>query len=154
MPDHCSTYPVALQMDDGCHIVSLYAAESLIPFQKHCRRDLQGRRLAQQRHALLLGILRSFQGTRGARSPRHGPALLHFRNGRHVFEQLRIRWQLTTGSKAGAFLVAGPGWRGQKPNDVREVIHSPTPYALVFGRTYVEGPTMLPMCTNCRISIR
>ncbi len=45
-----------------------------------------------------------------------------------------------TGSKAGAFLVAGPGWNGQKPNDVREVIHSPTPYVLVFGRTYVEGP--------------
>jgi hypothetical protein len=45
-----------------------------------------------------------------------------------------------TGSKAGAFLVAGPGWNGQKPSDVREVIHSPTPYVLVFGRTYVEGP--------------
>jgi hypothetical protein len=46
----------------------------------------------------------------------------------------------STGSKAGAFLVAGPGWNGQKPNDVREVIRSRTPYALVFGRTYVEGP--------------
>jgi hypothetical protein len=48
--------------------------------------------------------------------------------------------KLTTGSKAGAFLVAGPGWSGQKPDDVREVIRSRTPYALVFGRTYVEGP--------------
>jgi hypothetical protein len=48
--------------------------------------------------------------------------------------------KLTTGSKGGAFLIAGPGWSGQKPNDVREVIHSPTPYALVFGRTYVKGP--------------
>jgi hypothetical protein len=48
--------------------------------------------------------------------------------------------KLTTGSKAGAFLIAGPGWNGQKPNDVVKVIQSPTPYALVFGRTYVEGP--------------
>jgi hypothetical protein len=46
----------------------------------------------------------------------------------------------STGSKAGAFLIAGPGWNGQKPNDVREVIHSRTPYALVFGRTFVDGP--------------
>jgi hypothetical protein len=46
----------------------------------------------------------------------------------------------TTGSKAGAFLIAGPGWNGQKPADVREVIHSRTPYAIVFGRTFVAGP--------------
>jgi hypothetical protein len=47
----------------------------------------------------------------------------------------------TTGSKAGAFLIAGPGWNGRKPNDVRQVIRSRTPYALVFGRTLVEGPS-------------
>jgi hypothetical protein len=47
----------------------------------------------------------------------------------------------TTGSKAGAFLVAGPDWNGEKPNDFREVIRSRTPYALVFGRTFVEGPS-------------
>jgi hypothetical protein len=46
-----------------------------------------------------------------------------------------------TGPKAGAFLIAGPGWNGRKPDDVREVIRSRTPYALVFGRTFVEGPS-------------
>jgi hypothetical protein len=46
----------------------------------------------------------------------------------------------TTGSRPGAFLIAGPDWSGKKPDDVREVIHSPTPFALVFGRTFVEGP--------------
>jgi hypothetical protein len=44
----------------------------------------------------------------------------------------------TTGPKAGAFLVAGPDWNGEKPDNVREVIRSRTPYALVFGRTLVE----------------
>jgi hypothetical protein len=47
----------------------------------------------------------------------------------------------STGSKAGAFLIAGPSWNGQKPDDVSEVIRSRTPYALVFGRTFVDGPS-------------
>ena len=46
----------------------------------------------------------------------------------------------TTGSQAGAFLVAGPNWHGVKPDDVKDVIASPTPSALVFGRTFVSGP--------------
>jgi hypothetical protein len=50
----------------------------------------------------------------------------------------------TTGSKAGAFLIAGPNWKGEKPADVREVIVSRTPYAVVFGRTFVEGPSDVP----------
>jgi hypothetical protein len=49
----------------------------------------------------------------------------------------------STGSKAGAFLIAGPSWSGQKPEDVSEVIRSRTPYALVFGRTFVNGPSEL-----------
>jgi hypothetical protein len=50
----------------------------------------------------------------------------------------------TTGPKAGAFLIAGPNWKGEKPADVREVIRSRTPYAAVFGRTFVEGPSDVP----------
>jgi hypothetical protein len=50
----------------------------------------------------------------------------------------------TTGSKAAAFLITGPNWKGQKPTGVREVIRSRTPYALVFGRTYVAGPDDVP----------
>jgi len=49
-----------------------------------------------------------------------------------------------TGSAAGAFLIAGPGWNGQQPNDVRDLIRSPTPYVLVFGRTFVESPGDVP----------
>lgn len=46
----------------------------------------------------------------------------------------------TTGSRAGAYLIAGPGWQGKKPSNVLKVIHSRTPYVLVFGRTFVNGP--------------
>src|SRR5207344_1325486 len=51
----------------------------------------------------------------------------------------------TTGSKAGAFLIAGPNWKGEKPADVREVIVSRTPYAVVFGRTFVKAPDDVPL---------
>jgi hypothetical protein len=46
----------------------------------------------------------------------------------------------TTGSKAGAFLIANPEWNGQKPMDISDVVRSRTPYALVFGRTFVDSP--------------
>ena len=50
----------------------------------------------------------------------------------------------TTGSKAAAFLVAGPNWKGDKPADVRSVIRSRTPYAVVFGRTFVADANDVP----------
>jgi hypothetical protein len=46
----------------------------------------------------------------------------------------------TTGSKAGAFLIVNPEWNGQKPTDISDVVRSRTPYALVFGRTFVDSP--------------
>ena len=53
----------------------------------------------------------------------------------------------TTGSRAGAFLVAGPNWHGVKPADVISVIRSPTSSVLVFGRTFVNGPGELKEVT-------
>lgn len=44
----------------------------------------------------------------------------------------------STGSRAGAFLIAGPDWRGARPDGVRDIIRARTPCALVFGRTFVE----------------
>lgn len=46
----------------------------------------------------------------------------------------------TTGSKAGAFLVVGPNWKGRPPAGIKGVIRSRTHSALVFGRTFTEGP--------------
>src|SRR5262245_4529013 len=50
----------------------------------------------------------------------------------------------TTGSKAGAYLIAGPGWKGDLPQGVKGPFRSPTPYALIIGRTLVDGPTDVP----------
>jgi hypothetical protein len=46
----------------------------------------------------------------------------------------------TTGNGGGDFLIAGPGWKGEKPKGVKEVIRSET--ELVFGvfRTQLRNP--------------
>ncbi len=46
----------------------------------------------------------------------------------------------TTGpDRAVNYLVVGPRWRGQAP-DGMEVIHAPTRYVLIIGRTQTNGP--------------
>jgi hypothetical protein len=47
----------------------------------------------------------------------------------------------TTGSTAGAFLIVNPEWKGERPTDIVDVVRSRTPYAQVFGRTFVDSPT-------------
>ncbi len=46
----------------------------------------------------------------------------------------------TTGNDGGSFLVAGPGWKGEVPEGVKQVIHSETELVLVPFRTQVFGP--------------
>jgi hypothetical protein len=44
-----------------------------------------------------------------------------------------------TGNAAASYLVAGPGWNGAVPQDVRDVLpRSRTPAVLIFGRTGVN----------------
>jgi hypothetical protein len=45
-----------------------------------------------------------------------------------------------TGNNAGSFLLAGPGWNGEKPQGVKEVIRSETELAFVLYRTQLFGP--------------
>jgi hypothetical protein len=45
-----------------------------------------------------------------------------------------------TGNDAGTFMVAGPGWRGQAPKGVKEVIRSETEFALAAYRTQLFNP--------------
>ena len=45
----------------------------------------------------------------------------------------------TTGSAGGAYLLAGPGWTGQKPEGVNDVIKADTDFALVAYRTQLFG---------------
>src|SRR5271165_1165719 len=48
-----------------------------------------------------------------------------------------------TGSRAGTFLIAGPGWTGQTPAGAKR-IDAPTPFVWVIGRTLVHGEEDLP----------
>jgi len=46
-----------------------------------------------------------------------------------------------TGNDAGNFLVAGQGWKGQKPAGIKAVFRSETEYAFTFYRTQLFGPS-------------
>jgi hypothetical protein len=47
---------------------------------------------------------------------------------------------LTTGSEAGRYLLAGPGWDGTKPAGITDVIRSETDFILNITRTQLFGP--------------
>jgi hypothetical protein len=46
---------------------------------------------------------------------------------------------LTTGNDAGSFLIAGPGWDGDKPDGIDEVLRSETDLVFVVTRTQLFG---------------
>jgi hypothetical protein len=46
----------------------------------------------------------------------------------------------TTGNSGGKYLLAGPGWKGNKPDGIDGVIRSDTDLALVAYRTQLFGP--------------
>jgi hypothetical protein len=46
----------------------------------------------------------------------------------------------TTGNEGGSFLVAGPGWTGETPKGIRQVIRAETELVLVIGRTQLFRP--------------
>jgi len=47
---------------------------------------------------------------------------------------------LTTGSQAGRYLLAGPGWDGKKPEGITDVIRSETDFIFNITRTQLLGP--------------
>jgi hypothetical protein len=49
----------------------------------------------------------------------------------------------TTGNGGGKYLLAGPNWKGDKPEGVNEVIRSDTELAMVLYRTQLFGPSDL-----------
>ena len=46
----------------------------------------------------------------------------------------------TSGTDGGAYLLAGPGWNGEKPEGIQQVIKSATDFAVVIYRTQLLGP--------------
>jgi hypothetical protein len=55
----------------------------------------------------------------------------------HNFGYLGTR---ATGNGAGCFLIAGPGWKGEKPEGISQVIRSETQFVMAFYRTQLFGP--------------
>jgi hypothetical protein len=47
----------------------------------------------------------------------------------------------TTGNGGGKYLLAGPNWKGEKPDGINEVIRSDTDLMLVLYRTQLFGPS-------------
>src|ERR1700746_34757 len=45
----------------------------------------------------------------------------------------------TTGTQAGNFLIAPPGWNGDTPSGMTRIV-APTPYVWIIGRTKTDGP--------------
>ncbi len=49
----------------------------------------------------------------------------------------------TTGTQAGDFLIAGPGWKGQVPGGMKQIL-SPSNSVIVIGRVFVKSNSDLP----------
>jgi hypothetical protein len=49
-----------------------------------------------------------------------------------------------TGNDAGDYLVAGPGWKGEKPVGIKKVVRSTTQFSLVIYRTQLFNPEDMP----------
>jgi hypothetical protein len=54
----------------------------------------------------------------------------------------------TTGNGGGKYLLAGPGWRGEKPEGIDKVIQSDTELVLAVYRTQLFGPDDLDNVKN------
>jgi hypothetical protein len=59
-----------------------------------------------------------------------------------------------TGSDGGAFLVAGPGWKGETPKGVKKVFRSETELALAAYRTQLFKPADLDNVTKVQAGYR
>ncbi len=49
-----------------------------------------------------------------------------------------------TGTEPGAYLVAGPDWKGETPAGIKSVFNSSTPFSIVIYRTQLFNPADMP----------
>jgi hypothetical protein len=81
-----------------------------------------------------------------------GPEVLHVPDmaGRYYAVQFTDPWgtvfayvgRRTTGTRAGDYLISGPGWKGRVPNGVTQIV-APNNTVLLIGRTLVESDSDL-----------
>jgi hypothetical protein len=50
----------------------------------------------------------------------------------------------STGFEAGNYLIAGPGWTGEKPADINKVFQAETDIVGILGRTSLDGKADIP----------
>jgi hypothetical protein len=46
----------------------------------------------------------------------------------------------STGTEAGSYLIAGPGWKGKAPAGISKIITSESDIVVILGRTQLDGP--------------
>jgi hypothetical protein len=50
----------------------------------------------------------------------------------------------TTGAEAGDYMVVGPDWKGETPQQIKQVFHSTTPFSAIIFRTQLFNAGDLP----------
>ncbi|MGH7156259.1 MAG: DUF1254 domain-containing protein [Acetobacteraceae bacterium] len=54
----------------------------------------------------------------------------------------------TTGNDPGCFMVAGPGWNGEKPSGIAKLFRCETDFALALIRTQLFNPADIENVTS------
>jgi hypothetical protein len=60
----------------------------------------------------------------------------------------------TTGNGGGKYMLAGPGWHGDKPAGINDVLRSDTDFVLAGYRTQLFGPDDLDNVKRSRPATR
>jgi hypothetical protein len=50
----------------------------------------------------------------------------------------------STGTEAGDYMVVGPGWKGEKPPQIKQVFYSTTPFTVIIFRTQLFDASDMP----------
>jgi hypothetical protein len=92
-----------------------------------------------------------------------GPEVLHVPDmaGRYYSIQFTDPWgtdfayvgRRTTGTKAGDYLISGPGWKGEVPAGVKQIT-APDNTVLLLGRTLVESDSDLAAAYGLAMQIQ
>lgn len=109
--------------------------------------------IASGSNLMTTGVNHDTLATAGWLDLRSGPQVLHVPDmaGRYYSVQFTdgsnntnfaYVGKRTTGTKAGDYLISGPGWRGSVPPGMKQ-ISSPNNSVLVLGRTLVAGDSDL-----------